>query len=302
MDLLHGNKLFGFFGPSPKTLDLLLRRPRLMRSWGFTTLSDEPPSENRPTEYVRGTARITDGDSINIIGADQEPGRSLRLHLKAFESWDAAKAEWSAHNEGYGHPLKEMEESAQTDDEKRLLQYLRNVYRKFEQIPPTAWVGFMEASEEIGNTDTWWIDGKLPQTTFDALAVDLRTGNCHSLRLCIELVPSLVDSEYAPPNVPVTFGIFRLGTFGTPMAHGWVRTITWRENRDEDREVSVKPLENADELSESEPAPEATVPSIQIEESFTTLSSQISALAQSTRRGFLFVFVILVIVVLLRIV
>lgn len=159
-------------------------------------------------------------------------------------------------------------------------------------------MGFWQKEWEFTIEEHWWLECKIPKATFEQLAADIRRNQCHRLTLGIELAPMLVDDEYAPPSFPVTFGVFRMGEHDGGYGQGWLTNVSWRASTVKRR----RPIPRGEEsLSEEiEPSPETIAPiAPALEESLTILNNQISALAQSTRRGFTYAIVILIVVALI---
>ena len=159
----------------------------------------------------------------------------------------------------------------------------------------------MTADWEIGSEDEWFLECQIPSKIFTALAHDLTEGRCRKLDLDLELNPTLVDDEHAPPGVPVTLGVLQRGSDVGGSVDGWLVGLSWRvvtKAHSPDagkragrkrRALSARPR-SAPSLSTSEPAAMNS----------GDLSQQVVELARATRRGFLLVLALLAVLAILR--
>ncbi len=223
MSLLDNNKQLHGFGDTSRTLFLTINDLKLLRGGGgFEPLDDEQSKPVMPEsviwEKITGVASIND-DSLMIIGSDKPPITQLSFSLQSSDDSDSFIKRWPTVKDWLG-PNKP--ETAENDDDARLLRYLNNVYKRFDERAPTCSVGFYPESHTRG----WSIECWVSKTILNALSNDFLSGRCQSIKLFVEIHPALIDNEYAGAYDHVTYGLLNPDTYGTA-GYGWVNGISW---------------------------------------------------------------------------
>lgn len=277
----------------------------LCHGWNACGLLASPGDQARPIEIVNSVLGLAtvDKDTIAIIGSQRRPTRQLSFTLGSFEDWNTVSEKWQRDKIIWGDPLRDLETSVDNEDGQRFLQYLRIVYAQFEERPPTIWLGFSKADCELGNKDEWQLSCEVPRPVLNALATDISNGKCDRLDVLLTLAPTLVDNEHAPPSVPVTLGILRLGKYDGGSSRGWIERVSWRIPAAV-RAVSETDLEGATDDSDSadESQSHDTMNSDRQAppNELTVVHSEIQLLSRTVRNRFVLILVLLAIIVILR--
>lgn len=310
MTLLKGNSLLHGYWPGPRNLFLTVEDLAAYRGWtGRGLLVNEGNAPTTAGASIGGTAKL-DKDSLTIIGSGQKPTKKLSFSMVPFETLDARAAAWQSHKADWGDPLRDFADAAKTstsDEYPRLLQFLRNVYEEFEENPPSLAVGFNAANREIGTTYSWYAECQVPHAVFSDLFGDVLAGRVRRLNLHLELAPTLTDSEYAPPSVPVTIGILASGESGH--ARGWVNGVYWdvssSVNVTSRTEVAAAKttLESTDEDFDDELDDTERIERVSANVGSSDenpLRNEVTVLAKTVRFGFVVVLILLALLALVR--
>lgn len=296
MDLVTGNTLLHGFQPTPhRTIRGTSHLLHVVRSWGAESLpsSDPVPPELR----VRVCGRLElDQDSIRVMGHQQPPTKLLSLSILPYDGWETLA--WHKHVKDWGDPLDDAVRrlSKGVEDEDRLAQYLRNVYREFETRPPTLFLHFRKAEWEIGNEDEWGLQIEIPRVVFNALVADVREKKCSQLTLGFKLAPPLSGDEHAPPSGSVTFGVLAM----LESSWGWVDYTSWDSDGSLTPPVASGSLPSADEPYTDLTRGTSDGNDSVARRSLGELREGVRSLATATRIGFLLVLVLIVLLALLR--
>jgi len=228
VSLVDGNKRFYEFAPAIRTLSASVRDLEVHRGWDadplFSILGEEEESSGR--DWITGTA-LLGKDRIAVIGSEREAVRELSFSLRSFPSVEQHAARWQKQRSTWGDPLSKFESDSLDEDGKRVLQYLRNVFTHFDDRPPTLWLGFTSADWELGWSDNWSMECDVPETVFNELSADILNGHCRSLDVSLSLQPTLSNSAYAPPSVPVCLGVLASPGQSDARSNGWLQGLTW---------------------------------------------------------------------------
>jgi hypothetical protein len=289
---LHG------FDVATRTLHISVRNLWLSRGWtayGLLSSPDDPPRPSSIGESVGGVATLIK-DSLAVIGSETPETKRLSFWLRSFDNWDALAETWRNHRNDWGDPLRRVENGAGNQSDERLLGFLRHVYQDFELRPPTVSVTFAKADWEIGNSDEWYLECSVPRPILAALVNDMRSASVRRVELAVTLAPTLVSEKYAPPSVPVTLGILRMGRHSSGEGRGWVENIGWRVVSREGsdfttergrRSARLAPTQDENPAANSsEPLPSQVLAS---------LSAETRRLSQTIRGGFILTLVLLLI-------
>ena len=298
MSSVKSDSFLGGFAIGIRTLHISVRNLSMTRGWtayGLLSAPEDPPRPPHVAEAVGGTAVLVK-DSLAVVGSETPPTRRLSFGLHSFDNWDALTEAWKNRRDEWGDPLHWVEDDAKSGGDERQLKFLRHVYEDFERRPPTVGIGFRKADWEIGTSDEWQLDCSVPRPILAALIDDMRRGSVRRLELAITLAPTLVSEEHAPPSVPITLGILRMGKYSSGEGRGWVENIGWRvasteriSSRTEasGRSASVEPT-----ADDNPPAPVEGSPSSQV---VTSLLVETARLSQTIRGGFILLFILLLV-------
>ena len=290
---LHG------FDLATRTLHISVRNPWLSRGWtayGLLSSPDDPPCPPDIAESVGGTATLIK-DSLGVVGSEARPTKRLSFWLRSFESWDALAETWRNRRNEWGDPLHWVGNGAEGQSDQRLLEFLRHVYQDFELRPPTVSITFAKADWEIGNSDERYLECAVPRPILAALVNDMRSASVRRLELAVTLAPTLVSEKYAPPSVPVTLGVLRMGRYSSGEGRGWVENIGWRVVSREGPDLTTERGRRSTQLAPTPDEKQATnsaepLPS----QVLASLSAETRRLSQTIRGGFILTLVLLLIV------
>ena len=303
MSLVDNNALLHGFRPTIRTLHVTVADLRILRGWnayGLFSSADDPPPEPAIWEKMFGVATLG-ADAITVIGSEQTPIRQLSFELYAFTDWNSLSDHWESHKKDWGGPLKDIEEGGTDGDDARLVQYLRNVYSRLDGRPPTSFLSFSKADWELGRGDEWNLSCEVPKIVFDTLVSDHLHGRCRTLSISLTLSPTLVSDEYAPPSVPVTFGILRLGKHDGGTGRGWVEHLSWESMDKPQLEAMAGSAHTTDNDSANQEPPEISAAVQQsLQESIRNLNKEILSLVSTTRKGFVFVLLLILLIKIIR--
>lgn len=231
MSLLDNNSRFSGFRSGIRTLRFSVGEPECLVSWApEDSASESEQSFPEPSlqTSVCGIGK-RERDHLVVIGNQQRRANCVTLHIVPFENTEELSRDWDRNVLNWGGDLlAEIEKQAVDDEGKRTLQFMRNVYERFEQRIPTAFLSVIEPDLELGRRrEEWGGECQLPRPIFDALAADIRHGLCDGFQLSIELAPTLLDDLFAPPSIGVNVGLLEMGEHSGVFCYGWLKGISW---------------------------------------------------------------------------
>ena len=275
----------------------------MQRAWQAYRMFSAPGDavEERPSETsIRGRA-IFEKDSVALIESEKPAINAAELTIRAVDDMESLGKLWTAEKERWGDPLRSFGTDLNDDDERRLLQYLRNCYADFDLRPPSLSVVFAAADWELGLKDSWFIDCVVPRRVFDALTADIVERGCSALKVGVQLNPALSDQWYAPPSVAVTFGILKDRPPGKgAVARGWIEQLQWQTSP---KHITLpEPIagEVVREIGSKAPPPSVSAAEYTVDQLASVTGLAVAELARKTTRGFVLVLVLIVLVAVLR--
>lgn len=108
----------------------------------------------------------------------------------------------------------------QETDINRIKQYLQNVYKRYDEYPPSAFIGIFEE---------WYIECHIPEEIFESLASDFYNGASNSLHVAIDMQPTFINNKYAEYYESVAFGLLDIEKYGQSGCV-YITNLTWEKN------------------------------------------------------------------------
>lgn len=232
-------------------------------------------------------------DSVVLIGSDKPPTSEFVCDITPATDSDQPGLGLTS---GPGaDEIRELRARISQDKERHFEESLARIAEQ----PPTVFVWFHKADQEIGWPEQWSLSCRVSRPAFDELADDILHGRCSDLSLTLSLFPPLTDSYFFSwPSEEVKFGVMPNARGDTGTAWGHVNNFSWRRSR----ELSSAPLDNPPAKEPADdglvgPAPaQLQSPRADVE----ALSRDIQRLASTVRSGFILLLILLAVVIVLR--
>ena len=289
--------LLGDYHPSFRILYATVANLRVARSWnarGIREATEDPLPPIKLTLSIVGTATLQ-LDSLAIINSDVPPTKQFSCSLTSVDDWEAHRAHWRRRCEDGDTPAADVPQAETATVAGDPRPSLVRALTQLETSPPSLFIQFRKADWTFGNENEWLLHGDVPQAALAALAEDIDSSATTSFRLSFTLVPTLVDDRYAPPSVPVTFGILRLGPHSSGSSYGWIDDLTWDAGP---VARQLPPPEHEGQADDQ--TSEAILLSRLNATVLADIQREIGRLATETRTGFILVFISLLLIRFLK--
>jgi hypothetical protein len=302
MSDLKGNRhLFGFEPAAARTLRVTVREIAIARGWNESDeifdLREKPPLPREVSTRLSGVGYL-EQDRLQVIGEQGTQTQRVRFELIPYNTFDDLTAFWNQQKEYVRKnedPVGEIAEFFSDDDGREILKWFRHNFARFEVRPPTCWIGFSKADWEIGTKNEWWMECRVPRSTYDEIVKDLLGGRAEQLTCAITLAPPFTDQYHAPPSVSVTLGLLKERKYDSGTARGWLDSVGWSIYQSPEAPSHNRAADtfDSDDLEvNSRPTNE--------EASDGSALVSLNQLARTINRGLIMVFVLLALVILFR--
>lgn len=254
---------FGGYGFAIRTFWCDALNLRVFRGWSRDLYSDTPMKSVR--RRIRGTA-ISTKDDVRVIGSDLKTKEfifSLASDESAAENWQRVVDNTiTKHEELVANKARRFE----------------IIQQRCKEKAPTAFLGYTEKDWEIGNKSEWWLEALVPEFVMSQLEQDISLGLVKDVHVGIEWIAGLVDDQYAPPSVSLTWGLLKEDNDSPESLKGYVTSVGWNiastSNDSDTGNIEYKDEEEIETIASPDPTKQSIILLCQ---AVTALSNRITS-------------------------
>ena len=273
------------------------------RTWAARDLfetDNQRPVPVRVEPSLRGSA-VLEVDSVAVLGVDGRETKRFTAVIAPFDDWHSLEAGWKQHTKDWGEPIAGWRGDPPPPISGELLGQIRRSLARLQQKPPTLHIGFVKADWESGTGDTWLLSCDVPRKVVDELVSRVEAGESPRVEMAFTMVPSLSNDHYAPPSVPITLVIPRLGQYDDGTAYGWIESFSWGASGDpRARESDVLNMEDAMTESATSVVPGPVQPAADLNRNVSLIAESLVRLSRTVKLGFILLLVLIGLLALIR--